>query len=421
MRLETAVLSSIQGINAHGLAIAVIGDNLANVNTTAGKSSRPEFSSLLSEGFDGSSTSAEPSTGSGVRVSDIRVVQELGPIEDTGRALDVAVDGPGFFIIGDETNRLYSRAGDFSINEEGILVNSKGLAVQGFAPGGTTLQNLNLLNVNISATATTTLAIAGNIDARLPTTTAPTTAPATFSELYSNASYSSVVSPTDSLGQKHSVSLVYYKTGAGTFTVQAYIDGADVGGTAGVPTKLGSDATLTFNTSGGIDAANQAAATLSLNPAYSNGAAAGNFTINLASFTSTASPSAPKTLVDNGKSVGSVNEFQVEPDGEILAVLDNGQNVSIGTIALAKFPNVDGLEKAGDNMMRTTTTTGDPTVSAAGSGGTGALRGFALERSTVDIATEFSEMILFQRGYQANSQALKSASDLMQQTLALIG
>lgn len=419
MRLESALYASFGGLYAHGQAIAVIGDNIANASTPASKASRAEFSELFSAGLG--SVTAEPagSVGSGVAIKAIRQIQESGDLEFTSRDLDAGISGNGFFMVGDPASPLYSRAGNFQLNEQGILVNSDGLPVLGLAGTGTALSTLNLVDLNIAGTTTSAATVSGNLSAIDAITTAPAN-PQTFAAINQAASYVSNVRVYDSLGTGHDITLALSKTGANTWIAQAFIDSAEVGGTAGVPKQLGANATLTFSNVGVIDAADKAKAVITAAPTYGNGAAAGNFTLDFSAFTQFASQSQLTGFTQNGQGAGNVKSYEIRKDGQLNAVLESGSRVTIGTLQLASFPNVDGLKRIGSGTFRAEAAAGTPSTGAPGTLNLGSVEGGALERSTVDIAGQFVDLVLYQRGYQANSQTLNAASSLLRDTIALI-
>lgn len=419
MRIESALYASKEGLDSHGKAIAVIGDNVSNANTVGYKTSRVEFADLFPDGKDGRQSGALPSSGGGSAIARVRQIHETGVLEQTSRPLDVGIAGDGFFMVGDPTAPLFTRAGNFSVNEEGLLVTQDGEAVLGLQGTGTTLGTLNVNSVELTGSATSLATVFGNLSSSLDTTTVPTN-PATFAEINSTASFVHTVSATDSLGESHDVLLAFYKTGTNAWTAQAYMDGGEVGGTEGTPVQLGANAALSFNSSGQILDSDAAAARITAAPAYNNGAAAGNFVLDLSNFSQFASSSIVNGLSQDGRSAGNVKSFEFRNDGTLIAVLDSGTQYQVGKIQLAQFANTDGLERAGNATFRAGAAVGELTVSDPGAQGSGKLEGGSLERSTVDIAGQFINLVLFQRGYQANSQTLNAANQLIQNTLSLI-
>lgn len=419
MRLETALLSSREGITAHGQAISVIGDNIANSNTTGFKQSRAEFDDLMAEVPDDRGAGVVSGAGNGVSVGRVRTIYEPGMVESTGRELDVAIQGGGFFLVGDPTAPQFTRAGAFQIDKDGYLVNGSGLRVLGYmAADQTALTPINMFDVKTAGVATTALKLFGNINGATADVAVPQN-PATFRDLTKDASFSSSNSVYDSLGARHDIQLTYFKTGAYSWTVQAHVDGEDTGGTKGQPVLLG-QTTLTFDGTGVVPAANQAAAVITANPAWANGAAAGAFTIDLSSFTQYAGSSQIVNTSQDGQSAGDVQSYAFEKDGKIYANLDSGSSVLLGSLPLATIRNVDGLVRSGSSVFSKGETAGETTIGRANSGSRGALAGRSLERSTVDIASQFVDLVVYQRGYEANSNALSAANDLIKGTIALL-
>ncbi len=419
MRLETAMISGREGITAHGQAISVVGDNIANVNTTAYKSSRAEFSDLYSAGTSGSEVQTIPTTGSGSQVRDVRSIFTNGSIDSTGRELDVGIDGNGFFLVGSAEEPVYTRAGNFSLNADGELVTSDGLQVLGFAPGATTLSPINVTSVNITGSATTEAGVTGNLDATLANTTPPEN-PGSFTDLGSSGAFTSSMRVFDSLGAGHDVNLYYFKTAANQWTVQGYVDAEEVGGAAGTPALVG-ETVLNFGENGTIAEADRAGSAIqAANVAWSNGAAAGNFSIGLGAFTQYASASSISGNTQNGQSVGSVIGYSVGADGAIEAVLSSGSRQTVGVIALTDFTNRDGLDRAGSQIYKDAGEAGPQDPGAPGSSSLGLLKAGALELSNVDLSSEFVQLVVYQRGYQASSQTIQAVNELLQATIALI-
>ncbi len=426
MRLESALYASREGLNAQGQAISVVGDNIANSNTVGFKRSRIEFADLLAGGSE-SSLSGVPqgNIGNGVKVNAVRQIHETGVIEQTDRTLDVGIGGDGFFVVNNGSRDLYTRAGNFTVNSSGLLADSGGNTVLGYGVGGTTLQPINMTSLDAGGKASSAIKLTGNLDASAPEGVPPT-APGSFSDLLTTgaASFSNIVSVYDSLGAAHTVTLTFTKTDTATrsWTAQAWIDGGDVtGGTKGVPQLLGTYAGLSFNTAGGIDAANQAAASLAAtNVAYNNGAAAGAFTINLGGFSEYSAASIVNSVTNDGQGTGNIDSYEIGKDGVITAILDSGARKEIGSIALATFPNLDALNRAGDTAFVEGEDAGTILVGRPGEDGFGQLEAGGLERSTVDIAAQFVDLVIFQRAYQASSQTLNAANSLIRDTLGLI-
>lgn len=429
MRIESALNASREGITSHGQAIAVLSDNIANSNTTAYKTARAEFSDIYAS-YTGIKDDGVVTDGNGAKIAAVRTIFNSGEAEFTGRSLDVAIEGNGFFITGDADgslgSRAYTRAGNFKLDVEGYLVTSDGKYVLATAGSATpadgtapTLTRLNLASFQTSAVATTELTLGGNVSSTFPAATPQATYPS-FAGLRAGASHVETMEVVDSLGTERPLTLGFFKTAPNTWTVNAYADGADVGGTAGVPVQVGSVTGITFGADGSIAPANQAAAKLVATPAWAGGAAAGNIAINFGQYTQYAAPSSMIFKTKNGSTVGEVQDYEIDKSGRIIATLTNGSVAQIGTIQLATFVNVDGLQRIGNNSYIAGTESGAVRVGVPGSKGSGVTRGASLERSTTDLSGEFVNLVVYQRGYQANSQILNAANEILQQTIGLI-
>jgi flagellar hook protein FlgE len=419
MRLESALLTSREGITAHGQAIAVVGDNIANVSTTAYKTARPEFTDILGEAAGARNSATVTGAGDGVQVGRVRTIQESGPIEVTGRELDVSISGGGFFMVGAADAPQLTRAGNLEINAQGNLSTSFGQEILGYS--GADLANLGAINmfaVNTVGIATTQVQMYGNVNGSAPVAQPPAN-PEKFRDVNDALSFGASQVIYDSQGTRHDVLVAFFRTATNTWQVRAYAEGSEVGGTAGAPTLLG-EATLTFNGNGSIEEAQRAGAQLNVTANWVNGAAPTNATIDLGNFTQFSGNSLINNIIQDGRGVGSISGYEFETDGRIFARLDTGERSQVGTIPLAVFKSSDGLLRTGTSAYSPSEESGELEVGKAGIGLRGSIEGKTLERSTVDIAKQFVDLVVYQRGYQANSQVLSAASELLQGTIQLI-
>jgi flagellar hook protein FlgE len=418
--------TALSGLNANATALGVIGNNLANINTVAFKASTVSFQDLMSQTVGGAS--ANPmQVGLGVTTGSISPTFSQGSIQSTSEATNVAIQGNGFFIVRGTDGLAYTRAGNFSFDNSGALVTSDGYKVQGY----TQIDPATGLVVTTSQVADVVVP-PGVL--RAPT---PTTEFTTLTNLNSAAplasTFTTSVQMYDPQGSPHVMTITYTKTGAGAWSYQMTVPGAEAtGGTAGTPFPIpqasGGAGTITFDTAGRLATVNGAApADVNVTtPAWANGAAANAMVWNMVdattgvlSMTGYAAPSATSSITQNGSAPGSVNGVNILADGSITATFGAGQTVTIGKVAVASFNNPKGLLKLGANRFGESQAAGQANVGTAGTGGRGTLIGSALEQSNVDMATEFTNMIMAQRGYQANSKSITVADELMQETLAL--
>ncbi len=411
--------AGLSGLAANSEQLGVIGNNLANLNTVGFKASSVAFEDLVYQNVGGS-TQNPTQIGLGVGIAQITPIFAQGTIESSRVSTNVAIQGNGFFMLEGVQGASYTRAGNFSFDKNGDLVSPDGQKVLGYTTVDPITKEIvatgepNSINVPPgllrAPIATSQFSMISNLSADATTGTTFTTS----IPLY------------DSLGSSHIGTVTYTKTGPGAWTYDLTADGADVtGGTVGTPFSLASG-TLGFDAAGVLTAVNGGApADVTITtPTWTNGAAA-NVMIwkvldggNNPVLTGFSAPSATSTISQNGTKAGTVANVIVNPDGTVVAQ-GAGQAVIIAQLALANFNNPAGLVKLGSNRYSDYPAAGIRSVGVPGSGGRGTLVGSALEQSNVDMAREFTNMIIAQRGYQASSKIITVSDELLQETLDL--
>ena len=419
-----AFSAGLAGLNANATSLSVIGNNLANINTVGFKASTVTFSDLVSQTVGGSSENPMQ-VGLGVVTGSISPVFSQGSIENSTEATNVAIQGNGFFIVKGDGGQGYTRAGNFSFDNSGTLVTPDGYKVQGYTAVNTdksidtTGQPGDIVvppGVLRAPNPTSTISTLTNLNADAPV----------------NATFTTSVQMYDVQGAPHVMTITYTKTAASTWSYAMTLPGAEVtGGTNGTPYPIsqgnGGAGTLVFNDKGILSTVNgNTPADVSVTtPTWANGSAANTIKWDLvndnsvASITQYSSESATSSKSQNGSAPGMVDDIAIASDGTITAKFGAGQTVNIGKIAVATFNNPKGLVKQGSNRYGESAAAGLPNIGTCGTGGRGTLIGNALESSNVDIAKEFTAMILAQRGYQANSKTITAADELLQDTLQL--
>ena len=413
--------ASLSGLHANQQKLSVIGNNLANINTVAFKASNVAFADLVSQSIGGSG--ANPmQIGLGVSVGEINPIFSQGGIESTGVTTNVAIQGPGFFLLGDSANRTYSRAGNFSFNSEGALVSADGRIVQGYTATDPVTRQIVVTGqpsdirippgVLRAPVATTQIGMTANLDANA----------------VAGTKFNASVELYDSLGVPHVATTTFTKTAAGAWSYSVTVPGAEVtGGTAGTPFQIATG-TLQFNSQGKLSQVNGGAvADVTIaGPAWANGSATVGFNWDLVdanglgAITGYSATSATSSVNQNGTATGvAAGLVSIDQAGELIASFGVGETVVVGQLALATFNDPQGLVKSGTNLFAQSERSGSPSVGVAGTGSRGTLVGSALEQSNVDIAQEFTQMILAQRGYQANSKSITVSDELIQETLNL--
>ncbi len=417
MSLIKGLLAARSGLQANSRALNVTANNIANSQTTGYKAQRAEFSDVFA-------ASSAQSAGSGVRLSGIRRLEGQGSFERTGRGQDVALDGSGLFTVQDPASgqRYYSRAGNLEIGADGSVLDQNGYQVLGFpAGGGGAPGPLSVSSLTQAATGTTGVSVSGNLDSTSALVGAgdlPVAGTSNFADYQSNATLSSTVQVYDSLGAEHDVTTYFYHTANTpnpTYEFRSVIDGADVAGVAGSPVEVGSG-TIQFDSSGARSAP-VPAVDASLALPYSNGANPGAVDISFESFTQFAGTSSVDAVSQDGVGVGSVTGVYFESDGSVVAQLDNGNSQTIGTLAIARFENSEGLTPVGNSLFQESASSGAAILTQAETGGTGSVVGGSLESSNVDLAEEFVNAISFQRGFEANAKVIGTIDELLKEII----
>jgi len=409
--------AGLSGLNANAQALSVIGNNLANINTVGYKSSMVTFQDLVSQSVGGASVNPTQ-IGLGVGLGTVSPIFSQGAIESSRTSTHVAIQGNGFFVLEGVAGKSYTRAGNFSFDSDGALISPDGQFVQGYTStdpltgslitNGQTSQVIVPPGVMRAPAPSTTFQAVTNLDAGTAV----------------GATYATAVQIYDALGAAHVLTMTYTNTGPGAWTYDLTAEGAEVaGGTPGVPSSLGTGS-VAFNASGILTT--PAADVVLTTPAWANGAASGSLTWDVLSGSSTtptltgfATTSATSSITQNGAPAGMITDISIDPTGRITATFGAGQSVLMGQLAMASFNNPQGLVKLGGNRYGESEASGLSNVGVAGTGGRGTLVGSALEQSNVDMAQEFTQMILAQRGYQANSKTITVSDQLLVDTLNL--
>jgi flagellar hook protein FlgE len=416
--------TALTGLTAAELGVNVVGNNLANLNTTGFKASTVAFADIVAQSL-GLGTS-QTSAGLGAQATAIQNFTQ-GAIQTTNGAFDAAIQGDGFFIVRDPSGLVnYTRAGNFQVDANGNLVTQAGQNVQGWvSTNGALNTNGAISNIVIPSgalrqpTATTTMSVNMNLDASAVVGTAP-------------GSFSTAVQVVDSLGTTHVLTLNFAKTAANTWSYNVTIPGADVtGGTAGTPFPVASAAgSLTFDNKGNlITPAPPPPSTNGIIPVTIAGLTDGaadlkiNWTLysplRQADITQYAQPSATASDNQDGLVAAELVHVTMTNGGQIIAQYSNGQKNTIAQIALASISNPDTLVSEGQNNFQTGPGTAPPAIGVPQTGGRGQVLGGSLESSTVDIATEFTRLIVMQRSYEANGKVITTTDSLTQDTINL--
>lgn len=416
--------AALSGLNASSNALNVVGNNIANANTIGFRSGSITFMDVFASqsGVRLNGAGNPISIGGGVRTGAVHTDFSQGNLTESSSPLHAAITGNGFFVVrnADGTSG-YTRAGDFTVNNQGFLVSNSGGRVQGYQavngaiPVGAPLGALRLpIGQILPPKMTTEATLRFNLDSRMAT----------------DAVFHVPLQVFDSLGASHQVDMEFTRQADGSYLMSATVDGnpaetdVDGGGPSAAPVAF------TFDSDGNLTAP---ATSLSIvpDPAELGNATLPSIAINLfetnpdgstgASFiTNYAKASAVATTVQDGYSAGDLTGAAVDADGNIFGIYSNGQSRIIGQYAVASFNSNEGLGRLGGNMFAETTASGQPTIGTANSGGRGGIAGGYLETSNVNITNEFVELIQAQRGFQANSRVITTLNQTFQDLLQIV-
>ncbi len=405
----------LSGLNASSQNLDVIANNVANANTVGAKESRAEFGTLYSNAI--SSTSV----GIGVSVQAVTQQFSQGSITSTGNALDLAINGNGFFEVNNGQQTLYTRNGQFQTNKDGYIVSNAGLKLVGYPAGkdGTIQPGaavpLQLPTGNVAPNATTKNVIEMNLDSRKAATLPTGTPQIDFSDAttYNNATSVTVF---DKQGQDVALTYYFQKTAANTWNVYATADGTPVStDSSNNPTPI---TTMTFPDTGAAPTSPTQPVSFDI-PATTN--ASGGATLPIAGVmldvtkaTQYGSTFGVTSLSQDGYAAGQLTSVSIEKTGIVTATYSNGQSKPAGQIEIANFRNVQALSPLGGNLWARSFASGDPVTGTPSSGNLGSLQAGALEESNTDLTSELVNMITAQRVYQANAQSIKTEDQVLQ-------
>jgi flagellar hook protein FlgE len=405
------MFSAISGLRAHQTKMDVTGNNIANVNTVGFKASQTVFQDTLSQVIRAGGAPAADRGGTnpaqvglGVKVAATTTNWTQGATQSTGRSTDFMIEGDGFFVTRSGTENLYTRAGSFDFDGEGKLVTPNGGVLQGWMANAAGVVNSNGPTGDLTVPygqivnpkQTTTGALGGNLPAGAATGT----------------TYQTGVTMYDSQGVEQKVFYNFTKAAAAnTWTLDITHDNG---------TALVTGATVAFNAAGALTTP-AAPGTIApfTPPAATFPSWTGPVTVDVAALTQFGGASTVTATDQNGYELGSLQSFQLGNDGTIMGVYSNGLRQSLGKLALASFNNPGGLEKAGNSAFRVGDNSGAAMIGQAGLGGRGVLNSGALEMSNVDLAEEFTGLIVAQRGFQANSRVITSSDEILQDLVNL--
>ena len=443
MSLYGALMIGVSGLNANSQALSIASSKIANVNTVGYKAANANFSTLLASAMGSGDVS-----NSAVTASASQNVTVQGTPVQASLPTDMAISGNGFFVVtkspaaaGSANSQFYTRAGDFSPDDNGNLVNSAGYYLMGWpldSNGNVPSNRTDMTAVNINslsgkAEATTTMTIQANLQASTAAVSGYTAGDMEAGTV--TPSFERTINVYDSQGGQQPLQISYVKTNANTWSYEVSYQGdaANIGGASNNPIATGdvtfnSDGTLntvTDTTGGSSTASPDGKVNITIPWDASSGLQSQAISLNLGTLGSSngvtqfdSDSAMPSSQVD-GSLFGSLSGVSIDGDGFVTANFSNGLSQKIYKLPVATFANPNGLTAVNGNAYQSSNSSGTATINEATTGGAGAIQSQSLEGSTVDLATEFTNLITTQRAYQASTRIVTTASDMLDQLLQM--
>lgn len=444
MSLFSTLNTGASGLGVSSTFLSVVGDNIANINTTGYKQTRANFADYLPQKVMGLGSAGQ--IGTGAALNSVSTLFGQGTLTSSDSATDMAISGNGFFVVSNGQQDFYTRNGTFGVDDSGYLVDASGNRVQGYnTTAGTLVSQLGDLQVDTadrpgSATTSVQLDATLSADEDVSDDLSPMdfygtgTGTNTIADASEVADFSTSATIYDSLGVAHEATVLFERTSDTTWSWRAVTDASEVydsstgsaySATAGDAFEMASG-TVTFDTDGNPTGFTQTDTT-----GYTFlGSAAPSISFDFGidatgtatdgSVTMNGETSAVSSISQDGMSTGSLSSISISDDGSIVGSYTNGEQLTLGQVALATFQCTDGLERVGETLFSASADAGTPAIGVAGTGGRGDITGNALESSNVSLEDQFVQMIAAQRTYQANSKVISTVSDALANLMQVI-
>lgn len=455
--------AGVSGLKNHQVRMDVIGNNISNVNTIGFKSERVMFHDLISQTISGAAAPRDnvggvnpQAVGLGMNIASIDKLMTQGSLQTTGKGTDLAITGEGFFIVADGDKRFYTRAGNFDVDKNGQLVNpADGLKVQGwnaqvdnsgnkFVNNTGTPQDIHIpLYSKEPAKETSFVVYKSNLNSRAENMPADSTEEQRYRMIANvppdqRRGHLTNIMVYDDQGKEHNLKVFMWKNEMNKWTASVNMSDSeqltvDVAGSQQNTTvpdnkkfelNFSPDGKIT-SVSDGVDVQNSGALSVNISFKYPGAPEAKNIQLRLGTagtvdgVTQFASEFTTKAREQDGYPMGYMESFAIDASGKVTGTFSNGMKQELAQIAMANFNNPAGLEKAGSNYYTVSNNSGQPIVGESGVGGLGSLHSGVLEMSNVDLADQFTDMIVTQRGFQANSRSITTADQMIQELLGL--
>lgn len=426
MGVLSSLYTGVSGLAAQGEALGVIGDNIANANTTGFKASRAEFQDIVSKSLKGILGGNQ--VGRGVKIGAVNPILIQGNVDATEKVTDLAIAGDGYFTLRGTDGESFTRDGSFKFDKEGYLVTNDYQRVQGFQTDAkgviiNKLGDIKFPRALVPARSTSTIKLDLNLDSRVQNTK-------TFDpkNAYDTSHYSTGIETYDSQGNKHLVNMFFVKTADRTWNYYGMVDGKEVTGAKEDEMAQVCSGQMTFTVDGKLDTETQSMSAFNFKGgALQNQQIKIDFGDSITTDKGTGMNGSKQygkdsdliTWQQDGSAAGTINNLSFNDEGVLTALYSNGETQDIAQIALSKFENPEALFKVGNNRLKEARDSGAPAVGAPQRAGRGKIFAKSLERSTVDMALEFVNLIQNQRGFQANAKTITTTDELLGEVINL--
>jgi len=426
MGILSSLYTGVSGLSAQGEALGVIGDNIANANTTGFKASRAEFQDIVAKSLKGILGGNQ--IGRGVKIGAVNPILVQGNVDATEKSTDLAISGDGYFVLKGSDGESFTRDGSFKFDRDGYLVTNDYQRVQGFS----TDENGKVINkvgdirfprALVPAKATTSIRMDLNLDSRTQNTKV-------FDPKnpYDSSHYSTGIEMYDSQGNKHLVNMFFNKVADRVWEYHGMVDGKEVtGGKEGEMSKV-VGGKISYTVDGKLDTEEQTMSAFNfVGGALQNQQVKIDFGDSITTDKGDGVDGSKQygkesdliTWGQDGSAAGTINNLSFSDEGVLTALYSNGETRDLAQIALAKFENPEAMFKVGNNRMKEARDSGSPALGAPQRAGRGKIFAKSLERSTVDLALEFVNLIQNQRGFQANAKTITTTDELLGEVINL--
>lgn len=425
MGVLSSLYTGVSGLVAQGEALGVVGDNIANANTVGFKASRAEFQDILAKDLKGILGGNQ--IGRGTKIGAVNPIITQGNVDSTDKVTDLAISGEGYFQVKGTDGTSYTRDGSFHFDREGFLVSNDNQRVQGFQADekGVILNktgDIKFPRALIPAKATKEVKLDLNLDSR-----AEATKKFDIKDPYTSSHFSTGVEIFDSQGNKHLMTLFFNKTADRQWDYRGTVDGKEIkGGDAGTLAEV-CKGQLKFNVDGKLESQELSDSNFNFaGGAFQNQKIKMNFGDAIAEggkgidgSKQYGKDSDLSSWSQDGASAGTISGMSFNDQGILTTLYTNGEAKDLSQIALARFENPEAMFKVGNNRLKESRDSGTAALGTSGKAGRGKLFAKSLERSTVDLANEFVNLIQNQRGFQANAKTITTTDQLLEEVIQL--